>query len=210
MTSTFGASYAVAIACLFLFIIMSFLKGYQSPVNLRLYLPLSFVSSWASRRNLCASTCVFPRSFVASLLWMTREGKRSSGWQEGKTKKCHSERSEESGVHLRGCNRDSPLRSEWPMCARSARPRRLRCAYGNTIYACLLACLLANILFENCKYSVNILILFTLIYANIVHNKQNDSFEEIFFAFFQNCPTYSMYSVYSDKMWIRFPIGVIF
>ena len=61
--------------------------------------------------------------------------------------------------------------------------------------------LLANILFENCKYSVNILILFTLIYANIVHNKQNDSFEEIFFAFFQNCPhVFNVFSVFRQDV----------
>ena len=61
--------------------------------------------------------------------------------------------------------------------------------------------LLVNILFENCKYSVNILVLFTLIYANIVHNKQNDSFEEIFFAFFQNCPhVFNVFSVFRQDV----------
>ena len=70
-----------------------------------------------------------------------------------------------------------------------------------SMLACLLACLLANILFENCKYSVNILILFTLIHANIVHNKQNDSFEEIFFAFFQNCPhVFNVFSVFRQDV----------
>ena len=66
---------------------------------------------------------------------------------------------------------------------------------------CLLTYLLANILFENCKYSVNILVLFTLIYANIVHNKQNDSSEEIFFAFFQNCPhVFNVFSVFRQDV----------